>query len=390
MRKPGAGSNALFVTPEPPYPAIGGGALRSSSIFEYLRDRYEVDVVTFTERGDAISVPGARRLFVLKLPRHSRAAHARAWRNFSRYIRGAPPLVDRFSGFAQNVERILDGLQYDVAVVEHLWCAPYAPILRSRARRLVVDLHNIESELQLTSATAENWPVSAIFRRFAGRYRNIEREYLPAFDDVLVPSADDARRLREICRATVYPNALPLRAAPDDAEEHAIAFSGNLEYHPNIAAVRFFASRIWPRIRAQRPNLEWRLIGMNPHAVRKIVDGINGVRVIGPVPDAIAALARAKVVIAPLLSGSGTRFKILEAWAARRAVVSTTIGAEGLCGKHGESLCIADDPDAFANAVIQLVDSPEERRRLGGNGRGVYLERYTTEAAWRELERMEL
>src|SRR5579884_1023802 len=129
---------------------------------------------------------------------------------------------------------------------------------------------------------------------------------------------------------------------------------------------------------------------MNPQAVEKIVKGVDGVRIIGPVGDAIAALARAKVVVAPLLSGSGTRFKILEAWAAGRAVVSTTIGAEGLCRADGERLRIADEPQSFANAVIQLVDSPEERRRLGANGRWIYLERYTTEAAWRELERMEL
>jgi glycosyltransferase involved in cell wall biosynthesis len=390
MKKPGDGSSALFVTPELPYPAIGGGALRSSSILEYLCRRYAVDVVAFAECADAVFVPGARRLFVLKLPRHSRAPHARAWRNLSRYVRGAPPLVDRFSGFDQDLQRALQGRRYEVAVVEHLWCAPYAPILRSRARRLVIDLHNIESELQARIATAEKWPVSMIFRRFAARYRRAEREYLPAFDDVLVPSAEDARRIAEICRATAYPNAIPLRAAPDCAEEHAIAFSGNLEYHPNVAAVRFFAAGIWPRIRARRPDLEWRLIGMNPQAVEKIVKGVDGVRIIGPVGDAIAALARAKVVVAPLLSGSGTRFKILEAWAAGRAVVSTTIGAEGLCAKDGESLFIADDPEKFADVVIRLIDSPAERRRVGACGRGVYLERYTTEAAWRELERVNL
>jgi glycosyltransferase involved in cell wall biosynthesis len=390
MKKPGGDSSALFITPEPPYPAMGGGALRSSSILEYLRLRYAVDVVTFTENQHAVSVPGARRLFVLKLPRHSRSAPARVWRNVNRYVRGAPPLLDRFAGFDADVERVLDGLRYDVTVVEHLWCAPYASILRPRTWRLILDLHNIESELQNNSAQAAAWPLSMMFRRFARGYREIERNCLPQYDDVLVPSRDDARRLRGICRTTVYPNAIPLRPAPAAVEDNAIAFSGNLEYHPNVAAVRFFAARIWPAIRARRPDLEWRLIGMNPHAVEKIVGGLEGVKLVGPVHDAVAALARAKVVVAPLLSGSGTRFKILEAWAGARAVVSTTIGAEGLDGKDGEHLRIADEPEAFANAVVKLLEQGDERMRLGANGRAMYLEHYTTEAAWRALDRIDL
>jgi glycosyltransferase involved in cell wall biosynthesis len=91
-----------------------------------------------------------------------------------------------------------------------------------------------------------------------------------------------------------------------------------------------------------------------------------------------------------LLSGSGTRFKILEAWAGARAVVSTTIGAEGLDGKDGEHLRIADEPEAFANAVVKLLEQGDERMRLGANGRAMYLEHYTTEAAWRALDRIDL
>ena len=129
---------------------------------------------------------------------------------------------------------------------------------------------------------------------------------------------------------------------------------------------------------------------MNPHAVRKIVDGIPGARLIGPVHDAVAALARAKLVVVPLLSGSGTWFKILEAWAGARAVVSTTIGAEGLEAKDGQHQRIADDPDMFASAVLELLNCGEERERLGSNGRAAYLDRYTTEAPWRALDSIDL
>jgi glycosyltransferase involved in cell wall biosynthesis len=108
------------------------------------------------------------------------------------------------------------------------------------------------------------------------------------------------------------------------------------------------------------------------------------------VDDAIAELAAAKVCIVPLLSGSGTRFKILEAWAAGRAVVSTTLGAEGLDARPGEHLLIADDPASFANAVIDALETPELRQRLGANGRAFYQQRFTWPAAWRALDDLRL
>ena len=90
--------------------------------------------------------------------------------------------------------------------------------------------------------------------------------------------------------------------------------------------------------------------------------------------------------IAPLLSGSGTRFKILEAWAAGRAVVSTTLGAEGLGARDGEHLLLADDPNDFADAVLRLCNDSSLRARLGDAGWALYRERFTWPAAWRKLE----
>jgi polysaccharide biosynthesis protein PslH len=92
------------------------------------------------------------------------------------------------------------------------------------------------------------------------------------------------------------------------------------------------------------------------------------------------------VVVVPLRSGSGTRFKILEAWAAQRAVVSTRLGAEGLIAEDGKQLTLADDPGHFATAVQRLLDDPSRARALGVAGRELYLERYIWPAAWKELD----
>ncbi len=340
--------------------------MRSASLLAYLRAHYKVDVVGFDLRP------------------HSRSTLARAWRNGIRFLRGSPPLLDRFSGYESRLAAHLTG-RYDLAVIEHFWCAPYARLLRPHCDRLALDLHNVESALAESHARALRGLGAMMFRRFARSYARLERKWLPQFDVVLAASEDDRKRI-EHPNVIVFPNALPELARPDVREENCIAFSGNLEYHPNVEAVRWFHQAIWPLVRREFPELEWRLIGRNPEAVIGIVARDDRIRLTGPVKDAVIALAQAKVAVVPLLSGSGTRFKILEAWAAGRAVVSTTLGAEGLDARGGEHLVIADDPVAFAAATGGLLRDDDLRARLGSAGRAHYLDRFTWPAAWRALE----
>jgi glycosyltransferase involved in cell wall biosynthesis len=357
-------NKALFLTPEAPRPGTGGGGLRSASLLEYLRAKYDVQVASFT------------------VPYHSKTFAARAWRNGWRLLKGVPPLVDRFAGFEDQLA--LKG-RYKIAVIEHFWCAPYADAVRPYCDVLVLDLHNIESELAATHARATSGLEAIVHRRFADAYAALERKWIPKFDLVLAASEEDARRV-EHRNVVVYPNALPLMDAPNVAEENCIVFSGNLEYHPNMEAVRWFRSSIWPALCERNDGLTWDLVGRNPEAVEAIVKEDPRIRVIGPVDDAVAAIASARVVVVPLLSGSGTRFKILEAWAAGRTVVSTTIGAEGLGARDGEHLVLADGAEEFADAVQKLLDDPARGRRIGAAGRELYLNRYTWPAAWERLE----
>src|SRR5262249_41717987 len=138
-------------------------------------------------------------------------------------------------------------------------------------------------------------------------------------------------------------------------------------------------------LRSRWPKLIWRLVGKNPAAVEKIVSGDERIELSGAVNDAVAELARAKVAIVPLLAGSGTRIKILEAWAAGVPVVSTTLGAEGLGARNGEHLLLADSPVSFQEAVSALLDAPALRRRIGSAGRYLFECEFTWDAAWKAL-----
>jgi polysaccharide biosynthesis protein PslH len=390
---PGEPRRALVIAPEPPYPMTGGGALRTASLIHWLSRERAVDLVLFRQIGSpdagaALPAGLLRRVATVDLPCHGRSAPARAARNLLRIVRGAAPLADRFSGFEAALERAIGGERYEIGVVEHSWCAGYWPQVAAACRRTALDLHNIESDLHARFAESEGRVQAFAHRTFARAALSHERRWLPCFHHVLAASDTDAARVRAIApgaRVSVYPNAIRSRPLPPRAGEHVIVFSGNLEYHPNAQAVRFFRREVWPLLRARWPELVWRLVGRGQEAVARYTAGDPRIQVTGPVEDGVPEIARAAVAVVPLLAGSGTRLKILEAWSAGTPVVSTTIGAEGLRTRHGEHLLIADGAGALAEAVSRLLACPDLGRKLAAAGRILLEKEFTWEAAWRTL-----
>jgi len=385
---------ALVLAPEAPYPFVGGGALRTASLIQYLARTRPVDLILFRQPGapdPVLQLPPRliRRASVIQLPPTRRGRTARAVRNGSRMIRRVPPLVDRFAGFQRQVADALAGERYEIGLIEHSWCAPYWEQIAPACRRTVLDLHNIESALHAGCAAVEGPAAAFAHRVFRDASLVLERAWLPRFWRVLVTSAGDAAAARAIAPAAhvgVYPNAVPAIPQPRGLDEEAVVFSGNMEYHPNIGAVRFFRAEIWPLLRHRWPALVWRLVGKNRAAVRRFTSGDARIEVTGEVNDAVRELARARVAVVPLLAGSGTRFKILEAWAAGLPVVSTTIGAEGLPVRQGENILIADGAADFAAAVTRTLENPSLRRQLGQAGRYVLEREFTWDAVWKNLD----
>jgi polysaccharide biosynthesis protein PslH len=380
-----------MLSPETPYPLHGGGALRTASLLNYLARHYDVDLIVFRHRpeqdpGGALPKGLVRSVQVIDLPHHDRGAAARTLRNAGRLWQGVPPLVDRFRGHSRVMYR---ETRYEIAVIEHFWCAEYHDVLAGMSDRVILNLHNIESVWHQTCAGAEPFPRSFAHRRFAKNCRAMERLWLPRFDTVLTASEKDAERLRRVhtgLNLISYPNSIPLVPVPDRAEEEVIAFSGNMEYQPNRTAVGYFAREIWPTLSRAHPNLRWRLIGMNPHFIERDIRGLPRVEMTGSVVDAVSELASARVVVAPLLSGSGTRLKIVEAWAAARPVVATRLGAEGLPVTANKNIYLADGVQEFIESIQSLLCSPENRAVLGKAGRCLYEQELSWDAAWRKLD----
>jgi glycosyltransferase involved in cell wall biosynthesis len=386
--------SAILLAPESPYPVAGGGALRTASLLHYLASRYHVDLIVFRQPGAAdpqvLIPPGlVRRITVIDLPLNRRDTASRVIRNTARLARRVPPLVDRFSGFAPQVADAVQGYRYELGIVEHSWAAPYLEQLAPVCARTILDLHNIESLLHERCATTEPGASAMAHRIFARASRELECAWIPRYSTVLATSRQDADFLTSLvpgAHLCVYPNSIPAAPLPPQLDQEAIVFSGNMEYHPNRTAVQFFRNRVWPSLRVRWPSLVWRLVGRNPEAVRRFTSDDPRIELVGPVEDAVGELARSRVAVVPLLSGSGTRLKILEAWAAGLPVVSTSVGAEGFPVRDGETILLADGSEAFVSAVTRLLACTELRRNLGKAGRSLLDKEFTWEKAWQKLD----
>lgn len=253
--------------------------------------------------------------------------------------------------------------------------------------KVVIDQHNIEHELlyrtyQHATGLLRRW----YSRRESRLVKSFEIEHCRKAHLVLVTSEREMVSLKNLvpgCILRVVPNGVNTETFESEhtqqKEKKNIIFMGLMYYYPNVDAVKYFAEKCWPLIRSQVPDVTWSIVGSKPPAGIKQLAALPGVTVTGFVPDVRPYYDDAIVAIAPIQVGSGTRLKILEAMAMRKAVVSTSIGSEGLAVVSGEHLIIEDQPEAFAQAVVQLINDPESRNRLGNAGRTLVEAEYSWE-----------
>jgi glycosyltransferase involved in cell wall biosynthesis len=297
----------------------------------------------------------------------------------------------------QVLDRVLRARRFDVVNLEFSFLghcdlrqAPPGETLPP----LVVDSHNIDYDLARQYARAGG---TLVRRCYAGvNWRKLRREELATYRDAdgvyLCSAADERRLLNEVpgARTAVIPNAAdveyyqprPMDPPPDG---RTVVFFGTLSYVPNIDGVIHFARDIWPRIVEADPKARFKIIGGRPPPSLLELAGPR-VELTGFVSDLRPHLAAASAVVVPLRLGGGTRLKIVEAMAMGKAIVSTTLGAEGIDAVPGRDLLVEDQPAAFADAVNRLLAEPGLAARIGQSARRLAVERYAWSGAARELE----
>jgi len=212
---------------------------------------------------------------------------------------------------------------------------------------------------------------------FASMSLRYERAAVRKFQHVIAVSENDRRIMMQWVdgdRVSVVPTGVDLAQYRPDVSgsgiserspsELLITFVGAMDWEPNVDGVEYFCSQVWPSIKAEVPQARLRIVGRNPdRRVQKWASSDASIEVTGRVPSVVEHLRQSAVVVVPLRIGGGTRLKIYEAMATAKAVVSTTVGAEGLDVHHGRDIILADDAGAFSQSVIMLLRDRDLRRR---------------------------
>lgn len=378
----------LLLTPQLPYPPEQGTSLRNFHILRGLAQRHEVHLLCFVEPAASETVPAkilddlCTSITTVPAPRRNR--RQRLWRLLTNT---APDMAHRLASeaYTNALEDILDQLAFDVVQIEGIELVGTAPRVR-RAQpgaAIVFDDHNAEAELQRRMFATDlrqpsRWAAAAYSFIQWRRLRRYERWACRVCDGVSVVSEADRRHLQALAPSVeplVIPNCIDVEDYADLSRDNSetlrrdILFVGKMDYRPNVDAVLWFGREIWPLLRQAQPSMTWAVVGKHPHPRLQRLKQTAGVTITGAVPDVKPYLANAQVYVMPFRIGSGTRLKLIEALASGIATVSTRVGAEGYPLEHGTHILLQDDPRAFAEAVLCLLQDGAQRRRLQTAGR---------------------
>ena len=383
-------------------PLDKGGKLRTWHVMRHLAARHEITYLSFEDRSRSEADRTGMREVCAHLetvPR--RDAGKGTWRFYAgaagRIVDPAPYAVGKYrsGAYRARLQALLARERFDAVICDFL-----PPVVNLPARLAcpsILFTHNVEAEIWRRHAeTAGNPLARLLLTQQWKRMLRFERAAVGRFDLVLAVSDADRRTLERL-----YGGALaapihvvqtgvqtdyftPAAAAPSRAH---LVFTGSMDWLPNEDGMTYFCRDILPRVREAEPDATLSIIGRAPTpAVQRLAE-IPGVEVTGRVDDVRPHIARGSVYIVPLRIGGGTRLKIFEAMSMAKAVVSTTVGAEGLPVTHGRDIAIADEPTRFAHAIVHLIRDTQARRTMEAAARRLVVERYDWSAVAQDFEK---
>jgi len=378
-------------------PLDSGGKIRSFHIAKALARVHEVTLFTFypEDRDDQhhTLVPVFHKLVTHALKVSSGRGFGEAISYLANFFAPLPYSITKYCRpeVASHLREVLAAERYDVILCDFLTPAAVVPF--DVGIPVVMFTHNVEATIwqrQWQAATNPAWKF--VFKREYEKMRTAELDYLGRCRHVLtVSDTDTAVFARDIdpARITTIPTGVDIDYfQPMGGEEaDSLVFTGSMDWMPNEDAILYFVEEVLPLIRARRPNTALWVVGRKAgRKIRALAESDPGIHVTGRVEDIRPYIARGSVYVVPLRVGSGTRLKIFEAMAMGRAVVSTTIGAEGLPVTSGSDIVLADEPRCFADEVCRLLASPEERKRIGDAARRLVDEKYSWAVVAKHVE----
>jgi sugar transferase (PEP-CTERM/EpsH1 system associated) len=400
-------------------PLDKGGKLRTWHLMRHLAKRHEITYLAFADPDQPREdVEGMREVAarVETVPRREPAKRSFRF-NAEAALRVLDPLPYavgkyRSAAYRKRLRALLAEHPFDLIVCDFL--PPAVNLPTTLPCPAVLFTHNVESEIWRRHAETKSSPIArALYAMQHRRMLRYEGGALRRFDGVLAVSDADrdtfarlypgavrrpvqvvstgvdtdyfAPSAADVSQSTIRHPQFDIRN-PHSALRNELIFTGSMDWLPNEDAMLFFCRDVLPLVRAEEPGVHLTIVGRTPTpAVRKLADAA-GVTVTGRVDDVRPYIRGAAVYIVPLRIGGGTRLKIFEAMAMGKAVVSTTVGAEGLPVTDGEHLVLADEPRSFAASVVALMRDDARRARLEAAARALVVERYDWSAVAGELE----
>lgn len=382
----------LFVANRFPYPPFRGDKLKIWNLARRLSRDHELHLITFLENPeDARYTPELetvfRQIHLVALPRWRSALSCLS------ALPGAMPIQVAYfksAAFRKRLNTVLEEGSFDAVHVQHLRMAQYLePPYREKAILDLPDAFSLYWERR--RQTARPW--------YLRWFENMEYRRVAAYEHVLhcyplnlVCSVEDLAYLRKKepgARIELLPNGVDTAAFPERKPQTArpgrILFTGNMDYAPNVDAVRHFALEVFPEIQKAVPEAHFVIAGQRPVDSVRALAG-PGIEVTGFIPDLSATYAEAAVVVAPMRFGAGTQNKVLEAMSTGVPVVCSPLAFKGIGIEEGQGVVQADGPEAFAARVTELLRDPEACRRLGTRGAAVIRERFSWETIAAQLE----
>jgi len=313
--------------------------------------------------------------------------------------------MNLFSGSSFHVERfiskdlrarlveVLQADRFDVVQLEMLYMTPYLETIRKHSdAKVVLRSHNIEHMIwqRITEKTGN--PVKrAYIRHLTKKLKNYELGYLNAYDGIMTISEHDAGYFRK-AGCNIPLEAVPFGVEVDDYEPGKTGYDfpslfhiGSMNWMPNEEGIRWFVEKAWPPIHEKYPGVVLSLAGRMMPPWLKNLD-LPNVDVAGEVPDAAGFIRSKAVMIVPLFSGSGIRIKIIEGMALGKAIISTSVGAEGIHYTHGKNILIADNEGEFLAAVEKCFESRVLCEGMGREARRLIEQEHSLEQVVKKLE----
>jgi glycosyltransferase involved in cell wall biosynthesis len=389
----------LLLTQVLPYPPDSGPKVKTWNVLKYLAQHHEVTLVSFV-RGDQSAE-------VAHLKKYCHAVHtvpmrrspiADAWAMLRSFVTNQSWMMvrDERQAMCDLIDQLCAQQQFDVAHADQLNMAQYAQRVRgSQQVHKVLDAHNALWLLyKRLSETMTSGVRKFLLQRDWKLLRTYEGKVCREFDGLLAVSKEDQAALEEAAGQKLNAVVIPIAVDTDEValvqrKVHAnhILHIGTMYWPPNIDGIQWFVSEVFPLVRAKLPQVVFDVVGARPP--QDLLD-LNtrglGINVTGYVEDPTPYLQQCGVMVVPLRAGGGMRVKILNALSQGLPIVSTTIGAEGIAVTHNKDILIADEPQAFADAVIQLIADEKTALKLGQNGRALIQHIYDYRVACRLIE----